>query len=420
MNENTLLMLTKGGFGDKGVPGSIGTAGNRGFGVGIYPGEASELTDIGLKPMVGCEYPSHPNYGNYIHNNGSIMVFIPAFCYRIGNQSAPSYDIYKTNALEIRDASLGEGSGWIFHRAFIDGGVRKLGFFMDKYLCSKDPTGSSAISVKNGDSIWLNAGADNSAGMPDCKGEVLDAVRLGRARGSAYSCVTAFQWSAISMLSFAHGQASTSTQFCGWYDGTRVKNFPKGNNKNLSDIDDPSVKWTAHSVNANLGKTGSGTPFNKTTHNGQNCGITDVNGSVRQPLLGCLHQENGEVLSLKDSIKANSLSDQDLFYWASYDTSTIPSDAEYHWGDYAFRTGSTGTTRALCGVIPSSSHSDDTTSLFGNDKLKYKYGTWYVLATSGNYKEGKRAGIWYRSFENEWYYRSDYNPYGFRVAGYAK
>ena len=29
---------------------------------------------------------------------------------------------------------------------------------------------------------------------------------------------------------------------------------------------------------SNCGKTGSGTPFAKTTHNGQNCGVADVNG----------------------------------------------------------------------------------------------------------------------------------------------
>ena len=136
-NKQTLLFGLK-----TGVKQTIGEAGEQGFGVGVYGGDQSDLTAMGLSPMSGCYDPASDNYGNYIHTNGSIMVFIPAFCYRIGNSAAPSYSRDTVNALEIRSATefanyeagaaaTGDmGDGWILHRAFIDSGVQKRGFLL--------------------------------------------------------------------------------------------------------------------------------------------------------------------------------------------------------------------------------------------------------------------------------------------------
>ena len=311
-----------------GATATIGEAGSMGFGVGCYPGDPSDLTAMGLTPMQGYDDPSHANYGNYQHTNGSIMVFVPAFCYRIGNAAAPSYSRDKENALEIRDAALGEGDGWILHRAFIDGGVQKTGFFFDKYICSKDSTGKLAISVKNGDNISMSTSYINSSSMPDCVGKIYDAITLSRARGANYSLTTGFQWAAISMLSLAHGQAATSAQFCGWYDASHVKNYPKGNNNNnLKDIDESSVTWTAHSRYSNLGKTGSGTPFNKTTHNGQACGITDVNGSQWQASLGFGHIADNRFRLFKDNVKAHDVTKANVNASTFYDTLNISAES---------------------------------------------------------------------------------------------
>lgn len=244
MNNNALLLLT----GAKKIRQTIGVAGQQGFGVGVYGGNSADLTAIGLSPMQGCKDPASENYGNYQHTNGSVMVFIPAFCYRIGNPSAPSYSRDGDNALEIRDAALGVGDGWILHRAFIDGGQQKRGFFMDKYICSKDKTRKLAISVKNADCISLASSHQSSSTMPDCDGTLYDSITLSRARGNTYSLTTGFQWAAISMLSLAHGQAANSAQWCGWFDETFTTNYPKGNNNNLKDYNDPAVTWIAHSV----------------------------------------------------------------------------------------------------------------------------------------------------------------------------
>lgn len=414
MLNRALLFCNVGG----GANQSVGEAGGMGFGVGVYGGDPSDLTAMGLSPMNGYDDPSSDNYGNYQHTNGSVMVFVPAFCYRIGNAAAPSYSRDRENALEIRDASLGEGDGWILHRAFIDGGQQKLGFFIDKYVCSKDSTGKKAISVKNADPISLYTDLSNSSSMTGCEGKGYDAITLGRARGDQYSCVTAFQWSAISMLSLAHGQAATSSQFCGWYDANHTTNFPKGNNVSgsLKDTNDSSITFTAHSQDSSYCKTGSGNPFNKTTHNGQNCGISDVNGNQWQLCLGLRYNSSTSMYVMKESVRAHDFTKDnrsDISFF-DYISSVQRTNG---WGSNAFYTNASGTERALCGVIPKTDSSK--IALFGNDYLSvYPSLSDAVLLVGGNYNDTSIAGVWSRYFD-DWYWNEGYSLFGFRCSGYA-
>ena len=412
MFSRALLLRGAGG----GISQTIGKAGDIGFGVGVYGGSSADLAEMKLTPMVGYDDPSHANYGNYQHENGSVMCFVPAFCYRIGNPAATSYSRDGSNALEIRDAALGEGDGWILHRAFIDGGVQKSGFFIDKYICSKDSTGQVAVSVKNGDNISLYSSYVNSSSMPGCTGNLWDAIVLGRARGEHYSCVTAFQWSAISMLSLAHGQAVTSNQFCGWYDSSYTKNYPKGNNRKLTDCDDSSVKWMAHSQYSNIGKTGSGSPFNKTTHNGQNCGIADVNGSQYQTVIGWCNPSSAQVMLMKESVKAHDITKDNRNDTTLYDSQNLSySDSSRGWGADAFFPDASGANRALCGIHPRYAKSSSS-SLFGGDYMYMGSGSDRVLIVAGYYDGVSSAGVWCRG-RNSWSGNSQL--YGFRAAGYA-
>lgn len=418
MNNNALLLLM--GTKEEAVRPTIGKAGRKGFGVGIYSGDPADLTAMGLSPMQGCEDPASENYGNYIHKNGSVMVFIPAFCYRIGSPSAPSYSRDAENALEIRDASLGEGDGWILHRAFIDGGSQKLGFFIDKYICSKDPTGQWAVSVKNGDNISMTSESSyiNSSSMPGCEGRLFDAITLGRARGDHYSCVTVFQWAALSMLSVAHGQAATSAQYCGWYDSSYNKNFPKGNNNHLTDVNDKSVKWTAHAKYADIGKTGSGTPFNKTTHNGQLCGVTDVNGSQYQLTIGFLNPSKDLVMLAKESTRSHDFTKDNRADTEMFDTVSISTGIGlYFWGKQAFYQDASGTGRALCGVLPKTLLTNGTL-LFGQDSVFMYSASDTTISVARSYSDTSGAGVWSR-YATKFLYIDEGN-HGFRVAGYAK
>lgn len=413
MDNNALLLLA----GAKKSKQTIGKAGQQGFGVGVYGGDPSDLTAMGLSPMQGCEDPASENYGNYIHTNGSIMVFIPAFCYRIGSASAPSYERDAENALEIRDAELGEGGGWILHRAFIDGGQQKLGFFFDKYICSKDSTGRVAISVKNGNTIMLSENFMPSYGMQSgCRGHIYDSIILGRARGEYYSVTTIFQWSAIAMLSLAHGQAATSSQWCGWYDANHSTNFPKGNNNYLKDYDDPSVTWTSHNRYKGMGQTGSGTPFVKTTHNGQACGITDVNGNQEQVALGVMNPRY-KIKVLKESVRVHDITTSNRADASLFDEMSIPygNDRKY-WGANAFDTSASGIGRSLCGTLPNTYQSSGT-ALMGSDRCNLSYYDDSVCFAARNYGITNIAGVWYRGF-GSWSYGD--SAYSFRVSGYAQ
>lgn len=423
MDNNALLLL----MGANKIKQTIGKAGQQGFGVGVYGGDPADLTTIGLSPMQGCKDPTSENYGNYIHTNGSVMVFIPAFCYRIGHTSAPSYSRDGANALEIRDASLGQGDGWFLHRAFIDGGKQKLGFFVDKYLCSKKSDNPNiAVSVKNADQISLtqNSSYINSSSMTGCIGLIYDAITLGRARGEGYSCVSAFQWSALSILSLACGQSATSADNCAWYDANHNTNFPKGLNKNRTDINDSSVTFSAHSMYLNFGKTGSGTPFAKTTHNGQACGVADVNGCMFQPLLGiCQTSRSGTFAVAKESYKMHDFTVDNCNESSNFDTVRGFYNSRGCWGNgsnCAFSTGSTNTERSMFGVFPvSSGASGGGTSLFGNDSVSYGANSNLVVLAAGSYNNGSNAGVWCRNGSYDYWGSDDYYA-GFRSAGYAK
>ncbi|MFA7556647.1 MAG: hypothetical protein WCZ20_02485, partial [Hydrogenophaga sp.] len=80
----------------------IGTPGTAGFGVGIAPARAHAL---GYTPLPGCYDRFSPNYGNYTYTDGSIMVWVPAFYFRIGHANNPTYGVYGANSIDIKPVS---------------------------------------------------------------------------------------------------------------------------------------------------------------------------------------------------------------------------------------------------------------------------------------------------------------------------
>ena len=414
-NKQTLLFGLKNGGAT-----TIGVAGEQGFGVGPYPGDPADLIAMGLSPMDGYDDPASDNYGNYIHTNGSVMVFIPAFCYRIGKSTAPSYSRDGANALEIADAKSEGIDGFILHRAFIDGGEIKSGFFFDKYMNSKSSSNSNiAVSVKNGNPISLSSESsyNPSSKMTGCEGYLRDAITLPRERGGAYSCATIFQWSAIAMLSLAHGQAATSSEFCAWYDSGHTTNFPKGQNKSMSDVNDSSVTFTT--AYSGYSKTGSGVPFAKTTHNGQNCGVCDLSGNMYQALIG---GNAGYVY--KESLSVHAITTSNYSTTSNYDSvSGISVGESGSWGNgtiQAFFTESSGYGRALCGVYAkygaTGTGSTGGTALFGNDYHYVATSLSYAVIASASVGHGYGAGVFCRNFDG---WTNGGTNYGFRAAGYA-
>jgi len=197
-----------------------------------------------------------------------------------------------------------EAAGYAVHRAFIDGGKLQKGFFYAKYKGSKIANGSgySMGSVKNGMPISAHADHNPIADLTACTvnqyyetikaAHAIDGVDGAENASSIFFEKSRFQDAAVFILSLAHGQAATSTTNCAWYHATY--NYPKGLNKNTApvgnlidpaDYDDSDLTYLSDGY-SNCGLTGSGDPFAKTTHNGQNCGIADINGLMNEVAIG--------------------------------------------------------------------------------------------------------------------------------------
>lgn len=432
--------------------GKIGTQGGLGFGVGVYP----STLPSGFSNMTGNTDPANANYGNYQYSDGSVMVFVPKFLYRIGHTSSPRYATYGLNAIDIVGAetfaneAAANAAGYALHRAFIDGGAEKSGFFIDKYLCSKNGT-TSCRSIVNGNPISLseNTSFNSSSGMTGCTGISADAVVLARSRGAGtFNVASAFMYSALALLSLAHAQASTSTTHCAWYDATN--NFPKGCNTALKDVNDASVTFTSagNSGNANKPLTGSGNPFAKTTHNGQLCGVADVNGAMWQVMLGITNAgtsatdtaiiSNGDAYVLKRSVSLASLTAgwngtndawgdltnlaskydlvSGLFPWGSAMTSVCFGNGTNQ--VFSGATSGVSYSRTACGIQDTTSGtSAPGTNQFGADQCQqYNRANLFLIGT-GYWANSAGTGV----FSRNWYnYRSlDDSVVGFRAAAYG-
>jgi hypothetical protein len=434
--------------------GVIGTQGTQGFGVGIYP----TTLPSGFSNLASNTDKAHANYGNYQTTNGSIMVFVPRFYYRIGSASSPRYATYGANAIDVvgvetyATEALANAAGYAMHRAFKDGGADKSGFFIDKYLASKDGT-TSCKSIASADPISLttSAGYNPSNGMTGCTGILADAVVLSRARGSGtFNTASIFMYSACALLSLAHAQASTATTYCAWYSAGST-NFPKGcNNGALADTNDATVTYAVASTSPKP-LTRATANFAKTTHNGQDCGVADLNGSMYQVALGITNpgtsgtdttlQGNGNAYVLKSSVALASLtsgwtsgaSGTDAWGDAAhlgllYDStaSLFPWGATTGWtyfgngSNQVFSGATSGTDwlQTACGVQDTtSSTSAGGTAQFGADGCyQYNLANLFPLC-AGYWGDAANAGVFCRYWN---FYRSnDYNVCGFRAGAYG-
>lgn len=427
VDNSELLML----LGGKKSKSTIGIAGQQGFGVGVYGGDPADLTAMRLTPMEGCEDPTSDNYGNYIHTNGSIMCCIPAFCYRLGKATAPSYTRDAVDALEIKDAtefpqfshdavfsSPDFGDDWILHRAFVDGNKLKNAFFIDKYLCSN--VNGQAVSVKNAD--WLMCVDDITKpyftkSILGTAGQAYDAITLSRARGDYSSLVTCYQWSAIALLSLAHGQAATSADACAWYDESHTANFPKGATDGYGlDNNDDSIRYTAHYYASIFSKTGSGTPFNKTTHNGQASGVADVAGVCSQWTIGARNPEQATVELMNTTTTAHEITQYNVVNQKLH-TSYPTGFGDGHGGFEGIRNGTSGLDWAGAGIVPRTAPES---ALFVVDGYQESHAPTNGLMVSLGSTWGQDAGIFCRSWvsvaSKYWDRESFY--FGFRSAAY--
>lgn len=314
------------------TPGEMPLAGTPGFGVGVYPGDEDELyNELGLKPLEGYDNPYSDNFGNYEQDSNtaypsSIYVFIPKFYIRylydiedtdtealselssITGYSIEQLQLIKSrspqdafviaNASAFANQTEANAKNFILPRCFIDGGEEKSGFFIMKYLASLGDystifanVGRPVVSVKNGVTVKVGGGSTtvgstfymninyiaNRTGISYLTGG-RGAVDLAKTVNSNFSCATAFMLAGLNLLSKFESTVVTSTDYCAWYDKDLLVNFPKGAWYSPNP-DDSEVSTTLSSEASSTPLTGSATVFEKTTHNGQQCGVTDVCGT---------------------------------------------------------------------------------------------------------------------------------------------
>lgn len=270
------------------VINDIGEAGKAGAGVGVCP-----ALPAGYTPMMGYTSPLSDNYGNYQYSDGSVEVWIPAFYFRLGHISSPHYGRFGANAIDIKSISeftdevTANASGYYLHRAFVNAGTNQLGFFRDKYDCSLN--GNRASSIRNAMPMVSEPGA-GQVGFTGCTANgqapanaYYGSMQAAKSRSAKHFPESVFIADALARISEWIGQSATSSTYCAWFDAAGTTNFVKGcNNNALKDAHDTTVTYVTAGASSqpNMALTGSGSPFAKTTHNGQPCGIADTNGNI--------------------------------------------------------------------------------------------------------------------------------------------
>jgi len=322
-------------------------------------------------------------------------------------------------------------AGYALHRAFYNGGLIQPGVFVDKYLCSNN--GGIASSIKLGLPLSSNAAHNPFSGLTGAPTNAYyGAIAAAKTRGAKFFVNTRFIGAALALLSLAHAQASTSTTYCAWYDAGGITNYPKGcNNNALGDANDNALTFVSDGYSS-CAQTGSANVLAKTTHNGQNCGVADLNGNIWEIQPGITSDDTNFYL-LKTSVDMASVTAGNTLatdLWgvtgiaalydsigATYGALTASSTAK-HFGaatqvlseavsDTAWAAAGTGIPLAA-GV--------GGTNAYGNDGL-WDYRTNEMCPRAGgDWSSGANAGVWALYLNNARGYSN--NSVGCRAALY--
>lgn len=389
----------------------IGVAGTLGFGVGICPSPPH-----GMSYTDGTFAIASGEYGNYQYSDGSVMVWVPAFFYRYGHPDNPTYAEYGVNSVDVLPRSAyptvaaANAAGFALHRAFYDGGEEQPGVFVDKYLCSNNGGIASSVALGNPlSSNSVNNPFSDLVGAPP--NNYSGAIAAAKTRGSAFFPGSIFINKALALLSLAHAQAATSATACAWHDSSGVNNFPKGcNNNALGDSNDATISYTGTGY-SNAAKTGSGTPFAKTTHNGQECGVADLNGNMWEIALGLTYLGGNYYILSTDAAVAD-LTAGDSLATDAWGTAGVAANYVLlgaTCGSLGTGPGSSRTIGSASAVLNNAVAGLDWaaagagiplvdgvggTNLFGNDRLYDNNPTHMCPIAGGSWSSGAGAGVW--------------------------
>jgi len=360
--------------------------GEKGAGLGTVP--ESDLPPF-LVSMTGTYDKQHDNYANYLHSlSNSIFVCIPK-CY---------YKYNSDNTIEYSDSP---NSGFVIERAFINDGVEKKAIFVSKYQGSN--SNGFFASIKNSIPVSTSSANNPVSAINGCGENRYDELYTAcKSLGSDFFLTPIFVYSMLARMAKAHAYASIDTQNCAFKD--IVPHLPKGcNNNALKDTNDSSVVYEATGY-SNCGKTGSATNFAKTTQNGQNCGIADLNGNMWEVASG-FTRDGTNFKILKESVDIATLTEDSAYNYSNYDTIDLSDfvSANSGWtklgngSNQVFGFDSDKSTLAYkktaLGIPLSTGTTSGGTTEFGNDGI-YRYLRADMTCLVGGYWDsGSLAGV---------------------------
>lgn len=387
---------------------NIGIPGALGFGVGICPGPLPS----GMSPLPGTLTATSDEYGNYQYSDGSIMVWIPAYFYKwgTGTNGLALNDVDVKPFSAFPDVATSNAAGYALHRAFYDGGEIKQGVFVDKYQCGNN--GGIASSIKLGNPLSSAAANNPYSGLTGTPANNLGgSIAAAKTRGADFFCNSRFIFAALALLSYAHGRASSSTTFCAWYHPTN--NFPKGNNNNaLRDVNDTEVLYIGTGY-SNAGKTGSANLFARTTHNGQNSGIADLNGNMWEFTPG-LTSNGTNLYVMKTSVRMADVTGGNTLATDAFGATGIAAlyddlgtayevlwstgaDRDFSFGNatnQVFSTATSGLAWNYVGLGLPLAAGIGGTNEFGNDRIYDRKPNEMAPVSGGNWPDSSAAGVW--------------------------
>jgi hypothetical protein len=305
-------------------------------------------------------------------------------------------------------------AGYALHRAFYNGGAIRQGVFVDKYLASNN--GGVASSLKNGVVITsAQRGSLSTATFASLTGapsnNLAGAIAAAKTRGSRFFCNTRFIRGALALLANAHGSAATGTTYCAWYSASST-NFPKGcNNNALGDANDAAITFVDDGNGTYAcGKTGSANFMARTTHNGQLCGVADLNGIVWETELGLTSNGTnfyvlktaadvatitGGTTLATDAWGATGLAALYDSIGATYESLTnSASNKVFGNAAQVLSAATSGTAWGFAGLGIPLSGGVGGSNQFGNDYLYDARPNELCVFSGGNWNGGGNAGVW--------------------------
>lgn len=264
----------------------FGEIGGLGAGVAYLPETAAT---VGLTPMSGASDTSNENFGNFVDSNKNVFVCIPLMFYKADTDERNTAFYDKPNIYISYVAKEGYAPFYAFKKS--DGSYVPC-VFVSKYLMSVSK--GKAISKKNQDVAMSAKGSSSSdyddsihiGKIPGCQNRNDNFFRAAKSMNANTVLHYAAMRFVYYMVAEAHMQAAVRkfgsiskvpSFICAYLDVEPY--FPKGCHTNLSDTNDKSVRYIQGVFSAeNCGMTGSCNKPEKTSFNGQKCGIVDMGG----------------------------------------------------------------------------------------------------------------------------------------------